>query len=380
MADTRLAVQRQSWRNNEWANETDGHLRARLEIARFRDALRATFSDARYVVSDIAQWAGSGTAVGFAFVLRDTTFGHEYLFGWFARSTAGSAWMHQAWGNNSSVTMGGYFKAYSTSLASDPSTPSCFHCIAYNHDTSSSYAFGFNHGSLPLRYAAGDFQTPASSPYSALASFMPASRLVGVELQSWVATSYNAGHILYDPDYGVLRYDHGYGGNRGAYGFAWIAGNIFRLNADGGLASATDTHTRGVIFEPRASPGASSMNSALSTYPVVVQFFREAGAIENAGYLTNVLSGYTRSNYRVAGEPDYRKLRVEVASYIKGFLDPRIICEAYPFNDPAFKYRPLQLPGETEKPNLKVHSNFATMWKHNYPFYEHLPDDLAWTG
>lgn len=122
------------------------------------------------------------------------------------------------------------------------------------------------------------------------------------------------------------------------------------------------------------------MNGTLATYYLFVQFIRENGVLENLGGITNALSGYTRANYRVGGDIDYRKLRVEVAGYFKGFLDPRIICETFPFNDVAFKYQPLQLPGDTEKPLLKMHSNFASMWKHNYPFYDHLPDKVLWTG
>lgn len=382
MADTRIFVQRQSWVRYQWCNIANGHLLARTEIARFRNDLRSAFSDSRYKVSDIAEWTGSSTNFrGAAFILRDNNFNHEYIFMFRYNTASDSEYWFLAY---QYATINNYFQyTSSSSTALNISNTLGGVSMGYNHDCSSgtgaTYGMGFS-DTTNLTYAGGDFSAPAANPYSDLSSFMPADRIKSFHFGSAaMGTQPNKTSVLYDPDIGVFSNMGQYGGDC-ATNYAWIAGQIFPENSDGGVLSATDTNLRGALFINQSGAGSSSMGGTNSSVKFCCQFIRENGTIENAGTYTNVLGNYTRENYRTAGQIDYRKLRIEVTGYAKGYINPAIVCEALPTNDEAFRFFRFTIPGHDNKPLIRNHVNLCMMYKEGVPFFTHLPDKVEWTG
>lgn len=380
MADNRIFVRRRGLRGNEYALAAGGN-QARIEahLVEFRDDLRAAFASPRYYVSDIARWVGATGTLGYAFLLRDTTKGCEWLFGFGGRSDSSAAgWLYQMWGNNSAATMATYFKLYTDVAWSNPSTNSNANGLIFfnfNYSTST-FAFGFDN-TTELTWTTGDFHAPASSPYSAIASFMPSmtGRYHGIDLSNQVVSGqYNKSAIIYDEPRGALCFEMTFGSSFGG-GISVTSGKqCFPLNADGGLANALDTRQDCMFVVPRKATTNGAFNADESSAYMFVLFVRDNGtSVETTGRPVNIIKDFTRDNYLSGGAVQKRKLQINSSGYVKGYLDPELVCEAFPYSDGGFYCMPLALP-DADNPMIKMHPQLCTFYKKNTAPFQVIPE------
>jgi hypothetical protein len=379
MADNRIQVKLRGIRGNEYSLSSGGNqTRIEADVVAMRDTLRAAFAAPRFRVSDIARWVGATGTLGYAFLLRDTTKGCEWLFGFGGRSDSNiSGWLYQMWGNNNAATMGTYFKQPAATTWNNPSTnANAQGLIHFNHNyASSTYAFGFN-DTTALTYTGGDFSTPGTSPYTALATFMPSTtgRYHGIDLGNWsVGDAWNRRSMTYDLPRGVLAFDLTYGQNL-AYSATVMSGKeMFPTNANGGLASGADTRRDALVFLPRV-PSGGSWAGLESVQNLLTLFVRADGTtVETLGRPTNVLNDFNRANYLSGGQVQVRKLQIAVSGYIKGFLDWELLNESFPHNDGGFNLMPLALP-DVDNPMIHDHPQFTRFYKKDAAPYIAIPE------
>lgn len=381
MADNKIFVRRRSIRGNEYCLAASGGYldTLKIHVEELRDAFRAGFSDGtRYVVSDIAQWTGVTGAAGLAFIFRDKTKGCEWLFMFGCRTdTASILYTYNYAGNGSGATLGGYFQTISSTTVANPTaTNSSNGMVHFNYSyAGSTYAMGFTDTSA-LTYGSGDYQAPASSPYSALSSFMPSAtgRTKGVDFALLSASNaYNRMSFLYYPEKGSLCFDLSFGGNLGAF-TSFISGKeIYPTNANGGLANVSDTRQDGWTIIQRY-PSGSLWSTIESSFYMHNFFVRDDGTtIEHEGRPANIINDFNRSNYLSGGLVQKRKLQISVSGYIKGYLDPEIVNESFPYNDVAFKNMRLALP-DSDNPMIKDHPQITRFWKKDLATFESIPD------
>lgn len=344
-------------------------------IVWIRDRFRALFVGPQFVVSDIAMWQGSAAAMrGYCFILRDTTHGHEFLFFFkhFNSGTASSEYWYAVVGNNYATTSA-YFKYISngdvTDLAFVIGTTN--KVIMNKSYATATPAMGFTN-TTTMTYGAGDFTAPAVSPYTDLAGFL----LIGSgSLPSICAdnyqntTSFSAQSVLYDPSIGVLRLDSVYGSNTDS-AIAVFKGKIFKSYADGGLENSNDNDQYGILTVPKLTTGTEMPGNAVTSSGRVRGVFTEAGGtVRLDGTVGNWLgTGLTRFTYKdpVNNMVAINPILIQNGTYIKGYVDPRIACEALPRNDAQFRRRRVALP-DADNPMVKDHSYLISMWKKNTP-------------
>lgn len=378
MADNRIQVKLRGIRNTEYFLVAGGNqARAEAHIVEMRDALRSAFSGPRFVVSDIARWVGTTGTLGYAFLFRDTTKGCEWLFGFGSRSDSNTyGWLYQMWGNGNATTYGTYFKYYASSAWTNPSTTSnAYGLIHFNYNyAGSTYSFGFNN-TTTLTYTGGDFSTPGTSPYTALATFMPSTtgRYHGVDLVGNAGSEYNRRCITYDLSKGVMGYDITYAGNMSSY-TTYISGKeIFPTNANGGLASGADTRQDGFFAIDRNTSG-TTFGSTEASRQMLTMFVRADGTtIETLGRPQNILSNFNRSNYLSGGNVQIRKLEIAVSGYIKGYIDWELVNESFPTSDSGFAYMPLALP-DLDNPMMHDHQQLTRFWKKDAAPFHIVPE------
>lgn len=365
MADNRVVIEVPSIRGNEFISSNRAAAGARLYVVAVRDAMRAALPDSRYKISDVAEWSGASNFKGFAFIFRDTTIGYEWLFCMGGQDTTSNTLTNWI---GSGGTLGTYCKEQSaTGTVSSANSAGSGFLVFMNHDYSThTFAMGFTN-TTELTYSAGDFTAPASSPYSALATFLPNSwsgRVPGLSLNNLELTNaYSQAQLIYDSSIGVWRYIRTNGSDLGAKAIALI-GRIFPSYADGGLASATDLLRQGIFVCWLTD--STTLFGTNGTAPRA-WFVRETGTVYTDGVLQNMLSDFTRANYVGGGggvRP--RKMQAGNGSVIKGYLDPAIIAEAFPYNDTGFRYKRLNYP-DSDNPLIKEHGNLCFMYKANWP-------------
>jgi len=382
MTDNRKYIKRRGIRGNEYCLASGGNqTRIEADVLALRDEMRAVFSDtARYKVSGIARWIGVTGTLGYAFILRDTTKGCEWLFGFGGRSDSSTqGWMYQIWGNNSAATYGAYYKTPSGAAWNNPATSNSANGnIFFNPDYATvTFAMGFAN-TTDLTYTAGaDFQAPASSPYSALSTFMGAigNRYHGVDLAFGSANNaYNRWCYIYDEPRGLLSLESSYGSSYGG-GFTLIGGKeLFPTNLNGGVANVLDARRDGVVYMPRLQGSAGGYNTLEASAPILIMFVRDNGTtIETLGRFVNITNDFTRANYLAGGNVQKRKLQVNASGYIKGYVDVEIMCEAFPYNDGAFHWMPLALP-DVDNPMVKFHPQLCTFYKKGLAPFMIIPE------
>lgn len=381
MADNKVFVRRRSIRGNEYSlGGSGGYLdNLKAHVEELRDSFRAGFTDGtRYVVSDIAQWNGVSGCAGLAFVFRDKTKGCEWLFMFGCRTDATPLlYTYNYAGNGSGTTLGAYFQSVNNTAISNPgATNSSLGMIHFNYDyAGATYAMGFS-DTAALTYGSGDYQAPASSPYSALSSFMPSAtgRTKGVDVSTFAyLNTYNRMSFLYYPEKASLCFDLSYGGNLGYFSSFISAKELYPTNANGGLANVSDTRQDGWTIIQRVPSNATW--SSLETSLYMHNFFvRHNGTtIEHNGRPANILNDFNRSNYLSGGLVQKRKIQISVSGYIKGYLDPEIANESFPHNDVAYKNMRLALP-DSDNPMIKDHPQITRFWKKDLATFESIPD------
>lgn len=388
MADTRIFTSIRGLKANEWASNTGASQTtiSEAQILEIRNAFRTSHSNVRYKVSDIAKWQGQTSNVfGYGFILRDTSEDHEFLFVFGSFITTTTSYISHYIGNNNQTVINNNVAAFQnfTSLAgiSVGSTQGSI-VVHYNPSyAAGTYAMGFN-DTTNLTYTGGDFSAaPSVSPYASLDTFLP-----GTSSTRWKMIAFSAiqsiglrNHFdfIYDPDVSFLTIGVSQA-TPGSYQVIQM-GEIFPLNADGGLTSATDTQQRGIIAQTIGGQSSSDINSILSISPMFVSFRREDGTWEqHTGRLTNVTSGFTPDNYKTAGQIQYRKLRVEIPStYNKGYINPLIAIEAFPSNDSRYLYARIEFASQADKPLIRCHRDLCFAWKKDIPWVNQTPMSLS---
>lgn len=354
-------------------------VRLKADVSSFRDNFRSGFPDtSRYVVSDIAQWDGVSGIKGLAFIFRDKTMGCEWLFS-FGCATANytSVYLYGYMGT-SGPDAGSYYQTANTSNVSNPgSSTNAVGAIHFNHDYTSTYAMGFD-DAVNLTYTLGDYQAPASNPRSALSSFMPSAtgRIKSYYLDNWSTSLAAALCYIYYPEKGTLSFDMTYGGNR-AYYITMISGkHLYKSNADGGLANPADTRRDGAFVIQRLTNNSNFGSFETSAYMFNAFVRHDGTTIEMAARPANILNDFNRSNYLSGGLVQKRKLQISVPSYIKGYLDPEIVNESFPYNDSSFNMIRLALP-DADNPMIHDHPQLTRFWKKDLvPFMALTESDL----
>lgn len=382
MADNRILLLPRSLRGDAYQIGTGvgsdtNQARAEADLVALRDMFRAAFAGPRFVTSDIAKWNGTASVIGMCFVFRDTIKGCEWLYGVTARTNASSSlFAYNAWGNNTAATMGVYFKMFATTSWSDPNqTYSASGLLHFNPNyAGATYAMGFDN-TTTLTYTGGDFTAPASSPYSALSTFMPTAtgRYHGVHLPNWSGSSvgvYFKRSFMYDLDLGVLCYDMS---STAAGGVACISGKeMYPTHAQGGLADPADTRQDALVMLPYVVSG-QWFSLETSAYLLSVHVRPDGTTVDNLARPMNVANDFARQNYLSSGEVLMRKLQMGLGLNIKGHLDPRIINQSFPHADFGFNYMPLAYP-DADNPMIHNHPQFTRMWKKETPYIFMIPD------
>jgi len=383
MADNRILVRFPSVRGNEHNLSTGTNLERCQEYVQFiRDRFRSLMPSPRFKASDIAQWVGQSASYrGLCFILRDTDHNCEWLFG-FSCSADSTSFMfsNYAWGNANSATMGVSFKGYSTTSWANPNvTNSPAPLIHFNPNyAGSTYAMGFNN-TTELTYTGGDFTAPASSPYSALATFMPAAsgRYHGIDLHNWTGggTSFRFKQcVMFDLEKSVLSYNASYQANPSSHVVCMAGQKMYPTHAQGGLLDPTDTRQDAMVVFAAVSTATTwaTLESSQQLFSVHVR--PDGTTVDNTARPQNLLNDFTRQNYTSGGNVIMRKLQMGAGANIKGYLDPEIINESFPHNDYAFCYMPLAFPDD-DNPMIKTHPQFTRFWKKETPFFLWLPEE-----
>lgn len=353
-------------------------------ILGMRDALRSLYPSPRFKVSGIAKWNGvNANCHGYGFILRDTdpTALCEYFFGFRTASDFSSRYVYDAFGG-SAVALGAYLKTISGTGVSNISAKLDMRPFVWLNKSYATHTFAMGFAdTTELTYTANaDFQAPAISPFSNLATFLPngfAGRTPGISGENWDATSmYLGASFVYDTDIIFLRSDYLYAGDSQEK-LVTFSGKIFPTYAQGGMIDPDDTEEFGIAAPQLIAASSSVMPSASpSSYPVRTFYTRANGTtIETSGFINNHLSpSFNRSTYTdpSTGEVLVHPCLIGTGSHTKGYIDPRILCEAYPFNDAASQYKRLHYP-DSDNPMLREHALLCLAWVKDLPPPNHRP-------
>lgn len=385
MADNRTVIFGKSIRSNEYWNATRGVAGAEADILALRNAMRTAFPTPRYRVSDIAKWTStiSASARGYAFIFRDTTLGLEWAF-CFRASTSGNDWIFNSFGG-SGANLGTHLKVLNGSSLNDPFIEGDMRpFVFFNHSLSQTFAMGFTDTNA-LTYSGGrDFlDAPTSNPSTSLltlAAWLPgggaAPRVPGVWAGNYETSSLAVAArwgMMYDSSIGVLRMTYSLGALPVEH-MSVFSGLIFRLNADGGLASATDTQRHGVLALRTISMSTASLGADLSSAPLRVFYCRDNGTtVELLGFSTAISPSFTRASQVDGTEFRIRPIEVQSTGYVKGYLDPRIIAEIGAVNEPSLWYKRFKYP-DADNPLVRDHYLYSSAWKKDTPMPGMIPD------
>lgn len=384
MANNRLIITPTPIFPGEFMGTVNKAAAGRAYVQALRDEFRAVFSDPRFKVSDISEWPGASSAIGLGFIVRDTdpSVAAEWFFGFRIDTTNVNSYIPQVVGNNSTSTAGIYIKELSgTSVNNIAWATDCRPWIWLNKSYAThTFAMGFNN-TTDLLYTLGDFQAPAASPYSNIATFMPngnAGRHPGI----WAGaigsnnTVYNRYEFMYDHAIGFLRADF-VASNTISQKFPFYMGKLYRSFADGGVIDPDDTEYFGMSCPLLDGSNTQSMPGAsLASYPLRSFYTRANGTtVETNGAQVNTLSPpFNRNTYTdpSTGEVLINPILIGTGSHTKGYIDSRIICEAYPYNDSGSWFKRLNYP-DADNPMVREHAYYCLAGFKDLPPVEHRP-------
>jgi hypothetical protein len=384
MANNRIIYDWVPTQNAEFLGTVARRDAGEARILAMRNSFRALFPSPRFKVSGIAKWNGvNANTHGYGFILRDTDPSAlcEFFFGFRTSSDNANRYFYDAFGG-SSVTLGNYLKTISgTSVANSATRVDVRPFVWLNKSYAThNFAMGFA-DTTELTYTANaDFQAPAISPFSNLATFLPngfAGRTPGLSGENWDASNtYLGASFMYDTSLIFLRSDYVYGAES-AEKLVTFSGKIFPTYAAGGLIDPDDTEQFGIAAPQLVSSGPSVLpSSSPAASPVRVFYTRANGTtVETLGSIINHLSpSFNRNTYTdpSSGEVLAHPCLTGTGAHTKGYIDPRILCEAYPFNDVGSFYKRMHYP-DADNPMLREHALLCLAWYKDLPPPQHRP-------
>jgi hypothetical protein len=300
------------------------HDRYRIRIKKLRDDIRAAVAGSDFVVSDIAEWSGHyQDYAGRAFVVKNGD--REWLF-LTSTSDDSTAYFGRNFGSYDSDIIDEYFRESDGSTFNRTDS----NCLALHYNSKAgSYDMGFDDAG-ELTYTGGDFQAPASDPYSAAGDFMPVTVanksdcFYGiVSYQRWNddENEWRRNLFVFDDDSPSITW---YATQSGypICGKVMISGNCL-VNTD-----VEDTNTEGVLTFKISFTSTTVGGHGGDEY---IQAFNAAG--ERDSFNLTRATDYTYQNYAdPEGVFKWKSVDVSNAGYDKGIIDTNLVRVAGSYN------------------------------------------------
>lgn len=347
--------------------------------AAFRDKFRAALPGSSWKVGDIFRWLGAATNYGHGFVIRNTALSYEWLI---IGSADGSTGSDAAYASNiiQQAPWTTYFRRDALSYSSVSVNFSGLG-VMINPDSSVSWNIGYNSN---LELASGDWTAPTSNPYTALAAFMTATKAPYCVFFNDFLFNYQVKeqhfHIVLDADLNTMRWDILGGSSATQEGSPttkgiFLSGLAIPSFADGGLDDPVDTNraiqTWQTIAQGSNNASVNTSNERGTVLHNRAVYMSAAGA--RAEGALEPLKTWTDANFSTVGPPPRPKARlVEVkgGAVTKGFLDPLVALEAFPYKAaPYWSWR--VYTSDPEKILVCEHESVCFMWpkdKGVYPY------------
>lgn len=363
------------WNSTNTAREAD----AKAWWVAFRNKFRTALPGSTWKVGDLFRWLGATGKYGHGFVIRNTVLSYEWLIMGSAESNiASDAAYAQDIIQNAVWTT--YFRRDGNNYSTNNSNFSGL-SFMFNPDSSVSWNIGYNSN---LELASGDWTAPTSNPYSALASFMTATKAPCAMWFNDFLFNYLADdqyfHIVIDADLNTLRLDALGASTTAGHTSAttkaiFLSGLSIPSFADGGLDDPGDTNRAiqilQVITQGNSTQGVSTLNARGIILQNRAMYMSAAGARVDGALAP--LNTWTDANFSTIGPPPLPKARlVEVKSgaTVKGYLDPLVALEAFPYK--AGHYWSFRVyTSDPDKILVCEHESCCFMWpkdKGVYPY------------
>lgn len=317
----------------------------------------------KFKVSDIGQWGNASYPLGYAFIVRDTNAGCEWMFAFSGEeSNNNKAEVNDWWDDDKS-----HFQNCADTPAASGSTGSSNSeviIVYFNPDyATDTFAtpFGFDNAT-ELTYSGGDYTDVTTNPNVDFSEWLPTGVLYPKGFLIDQGGSSEVGEhsridMVFDDTYDVLTCYYAQGDEMGGRPlYIWMLGGEYCIPNAGG-----DTNLAGGIWLKMDPSGA--IGGIQRAYG---QGFDDAG-VRIHDYELSAAQSYTSENERTAGG-DYKWKAVGLVSPSndKGHVHTDLMREIGAFRSWAAYGLRFNAPSATE-PMVKITESYATPWADGLP-------------